>query len=58
MSELLPCPSTIPPAQPSKVVALLREAAEHLRGRKMSQLARGPEKLLAAIDAELGEARS
>lgn len=25
MSELLPCPSTIPPAQPSKVVAALRE---------------------------------
>ena len=28
MSELLPCPSTIPPAQPSKVVAALRELVD------------------------------
>ena len=69
MSELLPCPSTIPPAQPSKVVAALRKWHEIYSQdviRMNDTAARDPEKVAMVIAlradtraalAELGEAR-
>ena len=64
MSELLPCPSTIPPAQPSKVVAALRklmpileEADSALRDFSIYPRFRHAAHRVNEALAELGEAR-
>lgn len=63
MSELLPCPSTIPPAQPSKVVAALQNMMgafdTPIRRRKFPDDAFIKEAIESAraVLAELGEGR-